>query len=557
MCTHCRVVMGAKRLCSSAPWGSLLLRMTESQLDAGATIADRYRLLARLGAGGMGSVWRAEHIQLRSPVAIKLLNEAIISDGDMVERFMREAQSAAALRSNHVVTIFDYGVEDGTPYIAMELLTGRSLAEHIQRSGRLSFGYLSWVFDHVAKAMTKAHAEGITHRDLKPDNVFIIDDGDERCAKVLDFGIAKVTGAHFNSDISNNTATGTMLGTPYYMSPEQAQGTRSVDWRSDLWSMAIIAFECVVGRVPFESTALGDLVLQICTKEAPVPSTLVTVPEGFDAWFAKAVSKDPDDRFQSAREMNDALQRVLSGVPEGLTATLVSSSGRPARTAAGEAVTLARPQADAPIGSRPAPSSQPIPMGSTARSVFVDVDVVPKRRSRWVVLTALGLVVLALGVVLARLSGRHTADATDLRTTASVRDEEPPRTPSPELTATASTAALLPEPAPHADEPGDVETEVPSPNSKTEPSTESDSAPDPDAKTDDATGVPKSPERPPLVTQVPSSRTPVRQPATPPKARAAFPVAPPATPQPSNSGSENTPETRTSPDPDSLFSDRK
>lgn len=276
-------------------------------------VAERYRLVEPLGSGGMGAVWRAEHLSLRSPVAVKMLNPAIADDPEMLERFLREAQAAAALRGNYVVQVFDYGVHDGMPFIAMELLSGFTLGTRLVASRRLSYADLAWTFAHVSRAVTKAHELGIVHRDLKPDNIFIVRDGDEERAKVLDFGIAKVLPSSnpLEEDNSKTTRTGTVLGTPFYMSPEQARGNRTVDYRADLWSMGVIAFECLTGRLPFTSSALGDLVVKICTQPAPLPSSLAEVPPGFDDWFERACQKAPEDRFQSMREQNESLQAVL------------------------------------------------------------------------------------------------------------------------------------------------------------------------------------------------------------------------------------------------------
>jgi serine/threonine protein kinase len=277
----------------------------------GRVIAGRYRLVSQLGQGGMGSVWRADHMSLSSPVAIKLIDPEIARRPEMLERFQREAQSSAALRSPHVVQILDYGVDEGVPFIAMELLEGESLADRLARVHRLPFADTVRVVSHIGRALAKAHEGNVIHRDLKPDNVFLVKNDDKEIAKVLDFGIAKITGNGPGSAKGNATRTGSILGTPSYMSPEQAQGTKTIDGRSDLWSLAVIVFECVVGRVPFESEALGDLLIKICVHPIPVPSQIAMVPPGFDAWWARASNRDPNLRFQSGKELADALRQVL------------------------------------------------------------------------------------------------------------------------------------------------------------------------------------------------------------------------------------------------------
>jgi serine/threonine protein kinase len=279
---------------------------------AGFEIAGRYRLVEMLGKGGMGEVWRAQHLTLNAPIAIKLIEPSMASSQAALKRFMREARAAAALQSPHVVHTSDFGVHENVPYIAMELLTGESLSQRLRRVGVLPPAETARVVGHVARGIQKAHDAGIVHRDLKPDNVFIVSDEDEEIVKVLDFGIAKAVGGTFGEEAAA-TRTGALLGTPYYMSPEQAQGDRQIDHRSDLWSLGVIAFQCLTARLPFESEGLGSLVLKICTGPIPRPSDLAIVPPGFDEWFARALTREPDQRFQSAKEMAAALRTVLTG----------------------------------------------------------------------------------------------------------------------------------------------------------------------------------------------------------------------------------------------------
>ena len=278
----------------------------------GTVILGRYRLDSLLGRGGMGSVWRAEHLQLRSPVAIKLLDGAISHNQQMLARFTREAQAAALLRSPHVVQILDVGVEDGNAFIAMELLRGESLADRVARLQQLPAEEVILFSSQVLRAIAKAHEAGIIHRDLKPANIFICAEEPE-FAKVLDFGVAKVTAGELSAAGGGGTQPGVMIGTPYYMSPEQMRA-RDVDVRADLWSIAVIAYECMVGARPFTGEELGELVIAICTGPVPVPSQHAAVPAGFDEWFAKATERERDRRFATAREMAEALINLSSAV---------------------------------------------------------------------------------------------------------------------------------------------------------------------------------------------------------------------------------------------------
>jgi serine/threonine protein kinase len=378
-------------------------------------LAGRYRLESRLGAGGMGAIWRAEHLVLRAPVAVKLIDREALPDEDTVARFMREAQSAATLRSPHVVQIIDYGVDDLVPFIVMELLEGENLAQRLKRAKRLSPGDTARVLTEVGRAVQRAHEAGIVHRDLKPENVFLVRNEDDEIAKVLDFGVAKVEQAALGAE-GTRTRTGSILGTPYYMSPEQAQGNKAVDFRSDLWALGVIAYECLVGKRPFWSDGLGDLVLMICVRDMPIPSEAGPVPLGFDEWFARACSRDPDARFQSARELTEALRDALgvegreaySDVPEVSVGNANPSEG-PASgvselpTVAAEALgaaTLSRPAFDPNARTITAPSEGDAQIQAPTEAQFGTTSYPslpePKSRSGAVLFVAGGALALGL-----------------------------------------------------------------------------------------------------------------------------------------------------------------
>ncbi len=274
----------------------------------GRVLASRYRLERRLGQGGMGEVWLAQHVNLGTPVAIKLVSPHVANDERARSRFLREAKSAASLSSPRVVQIFDYGVDGDTPYIAMELLDGEPLSARLAARGKLSPAETLRFISDTCRAIAKAHDARIIHRDLKPDNIFVVEQEDEERAKVLDFGIAK---GFANDTMTANTQSGAVLGTPYYMSPEQAQDAANVDHRTDLWAVGVIAYQCLLGKRPFVADSLPGLSVKIIADPIPVPSEQGDVPPGFDGWFARAVERDVDRRFQSAREMSEALAAVL------------------------------------------------------------------------------------------------------------------------------------------------------------------------------------------------------------------------------------------------------
>jgi serine/threonine-protein kinase len=254
-------------------------------LTPGLVVADRFRLVRTLGKGGMGSVWEAQHVSLDTPCAVKFIHEEAADSTELRNRFEREAKAAAQLRSPHVVQILDHGVWEGRPYMAMELLEGEDLAKRLRRTRPLPAPVVAAIASQVGRALTKAHAAGLVHRDLKPANIFLVRDDDREIAKVLDFGVAKATRVAATMASDGDTKTGAMLGTPFYMSPEQARGNKDIDHRADLWALSVVVYQCVTGKLPFRSEALGDLLVKIITEAPPVPSSVASVPPGFDAWW--------------------------------------------------------------------------------------------------------------------------------------------------------------------------------------------------------------------------------------------------------------------------------
>jgi serine/threonine-protein kinase len=275
-------------------------------------VAGKYQLVRLIGRGGMGTVWEGRHSSLGTRVAIKFIDSEYADSHEARSRFDNEARAAATIQSKHAIQIFDHGVtEDGKPYIVMEMLVGEPLDGRLERTGKMSLEETARILRQVGRALSRAHERGITHRDLKPENIFLVrtPDDDDEIAKVLDFGIAKFKKTDGQSaGLTSSTKTGAVLGTPFYMAPEQARGLRDLDHRVDLWAMGIIAFRCTCGVLPFEGVSVGDLLVKICTTPAPVPSSIIpSLPPAFDAWFLRALEKDPARRFQSALELTDAL----------------------------------------------------------------------------------------------------------------------------------------------------------------------------------------------------------------------------------------------------------
>jgi serine/threonine-protein kinase len=255
-------------------------------MGPGTVLCGKYRLVALLGEGGMGSVYRAEHLGLKAPVAIKFLLDAAAQTPQALARFHREAQAAANLRRPHVVQIMDHAVDEvtGAPFIVMELMEGESVAERLLRVGRLSPSETARMVTQVARAVGRAHELGIVHRDLKPANIFLVRNDDEEIAKVLDFGIAKW--APTLPAAEGLTTTSALMGTPYYMSPEQVSGRGNVDGRSDLWALGVITFECLTGRRPFVGDSIIALAMTICSGSLRCMCVRAREAIGYAAAFA-------------------------------------------------------------------------------------------------------------------------------------------------------------------------------------------------------------------------------------------------------------------------------
>lgn len=281
----------------------------------GTVIAGKYLLEGVLGRGGMGNVWAAHHLQLEALVAVKLIHAAYARDPEARARFEREARAAARLRSQHVVQVHDHGIDGDSPFMVMELLEGEDLHARLRDKGRLSLPAASAILTQMAKGLSCAHGAGVVHRDLKPANIFLARVDGEEVVKILDFGVAKSTSE------SACTTVGALVGSPEYMSPEQASGSSDVGPRSDLWSLAAILFRAVTGAKPFGGTALGEVITKIC--RAPIPrvsDVAPDLPRELDAFFARAFDRNPNGRFGSAREMAAAFAALVASFQSATSA---------------------------------------------------------------------------------------------------------------------------------------------------------------------------------------------------------------------------------------------
>jgi serine/threonine-protein kinase len=453
-------------------------------IRAGSIIAGKYHVERALSQGGMGSLWVARQLQLQRLVAVKLMEPSLAASPASRSRFEREAQAAALIQSPHVVQIHDYGVEHDTPYIVMELLEGEDLGRRLKRQRRLPIATVARIFGQICKALRKAHEAGMVHLDLKPANIFLARDDDDEIVKVLDFGIAKMINADAATEV---TATGVVLGSVHYMSPEQVRGRRGLDHRSDLWSLGVIAFRAITGELPFGGTQIGDVLVKVCADPIPRASSVFPgVDPAVEAFLLRALERDPEARFQSARELAAALALLAwQGTPETPRPPQISLSNEIApidspRVVLGPAIAIAAPapsfspmvaMTHAPLTATtklppdPPPSSPswraPADAGTLTGSPRVSDlpttmqhGAAPKRAWGSAILAAFGLVaVVAAGVIGSlALSGRHakTTAAAALSPVAAAPSELPPPSsaaPTPPPPALSAAPPPIPEPA--------------------------------------------------------------------------------------------------------------
>ncbi|MDI7269671.1 MAG: serine/threonine-protein kinase, partial [Myxococcota bacterium] len=303
--------------------------LRESRAPPRALLDGKYRVVRQIGEGGMGTVHEAVHTLIDRRCAVKFLHPEIARDEQMVKRFLREAKAAAAIGHAGIVHVYDIGTTPhGMPFLVMEYLDGTNLAEYLRGGRKLPVEEAAEIAVQSLSALALAHRKGIVHRDLKPANLFLTRPaGGPRTVKILDFGISKMTlGAGTDKSMTN---TGAVLGTPQYMSPEQAEGRRNIDHRTDLYAIGVILYECVVGRVPHEGENYNQLLARILTETILTPRELdPAIAEPFEAIILKALENEPEERFATAEEMIQDLLPFLTPevrgrltLPEGMSAT--------------------------------------------------------------------------------------------------------------------------------------------------------------------------------------------------------------------------------------------
>ena len=424
-------------------------------------VAGRYRLVDRIGRGGMAEVWRAEDVRLARTVAVKFLTLRARDESDerVIARFLREARIAAAVRHPNVVDILDFGTElrrgaSERPFMVMELLEGESLEDRLRRRPAITLEELVTIALGVLDGLDAVHRAGIVHRDLKPDNIFLLSRDGATHPKIIDFGVSRAIDEGQRRSVLT-TVEGHMVGTPEYMSPEQARGRRGVDHRTDLYSVGVILYEALSGVLPYDAEGVGDLIIAIAMGGAlPLSQLRANVGEPISDVVLRAMEVEASDRFQSARTMHDALleasgslgHEARGSLPSPMLARHASPTGAIASPALESRMETHIPGFDAPARSA----------NGTPQAWTVGPEPKP-RRSAWRAAAAAAVVVAAAG--LGTFAWLRPTDPT-LPSTASGPSALPSgggptagaaRSPSPASTAsTASAAAPTPEPTTQA-----------------------------------------------------------------------------------------------------------
>ncbi|MEA2696258.1 MAG: eukaryotic-like serine/threonine-protein kinase [Myxococcales bacterium] len=372
-------------------------------IDVGQSVGN-YNITAKLGEGGMGMVFLAQHPVIGSKVALKAIHPQFARNGDVVSRFVTEAKSVNQIGHDHIVSITDFGnTPAGDFYFIMEYLQGQTLASWIRRHGPLLPARALAIAAQIADALQASHEHGVIHRDLKPENIFLIErEGTKDFVKVLDFGLAKLTGPeqHMNN---HNTRAGFVMGTPYYMSPEQCEGKPEIDHRADVYALGVVLFEMLTGMIPFGGEGYGEIILKHITVPAPSARSIVKkLSPALDSILFRALSKDPAQRFQTMAQFRSALQD-----PEAYAAATEPAAGIHDDISA--RMRAALPMARRAIRLQPAPQSGPSTFEGGAGEIHDgDLDRIPRSRHGRTIL-AMGAAALAGMVIAIMMIHRHPA----------------------------------------------------------------------------------------------------------------------------------------------------
>ncbi len=433
--------------------------MSQAQaLAEGTVVGGRYRVERQLGQGGMGSVYLVQHVHTDERLAMKLLHSTVVKDAATLDRFRREARTPARIDSDHVVRVTDADVApelDNVPFLVMEYLRGEDMEHLAKRRGALPPNEVVGLLSQAARALDKAHALGIVHRDLKPENIFVTqrEDGTP-CVKLLDFGIAKMTGGADLQEAGRLTATGQIFGTPLYMSPEQALAeSDKICAQTDVWALGLIAHRLLTGKEFWTAQTLTHLVAQIAFEPLQTPSELgCALGPAYDEWFAKCLSRDIRGRFKTASEAISALAAALrvTDSPSQIARIPVNVRISTTNGIIGERDMLAETSASDAVTSPDNSGRSPSPLGRTAFAA----EAAKPARPRALGFVAAGALAAVIGGLLAWKLTSPPATAgpgADPAKTAPVKSAEPRPASTPVVTPSAEVSAeitVTTEPAP-------------------------------------------------------------------------------------------------------------
>jgi serine/threonine-protein kinase len=435
-------------------------------VEIGQLLDNKYKIVRLLGEGGMGAVYEGENVRIHHRVAIKVMHPAVEADNGARERFEREAQAAGRIGSEHICEVYDLGeLPSGARYMVMEFLAGEALSTRVLKLGRIPIEVMAPLLLQLLEGLEAAHSAGIIHRDLKPDNVFLQrtkQGGD--FVKIVDFGVSKFNALSGGSAMSM-TRTGAMVGTPYYMSPEQVRGAKLVDHRSDLYSVGVVLFECITGSLPFQAETFNELMFKIALEPPADAEQLVPgLDPRFGAIVRKAMAREPSQRYDSAQQFAAAVAEWMQvagvAMPAGHASISQSGAGAMhspfANSSGGHPVVLATtPNPGGPLDKTTA-------SGSGLSKTPAPPQ--PKKGNTAIVAIAVGVVVLAAaGIGVLQMSKGKSAAAAPTAETATAAAAAV--VPAPVVTASAPPAALAPAPAPTV-----VATEAPAASAPPAPS---------------------------------------------------------------------------------------
>jgi serine/threonine protein kinase len=365
--------------------------LTQSLMQVGKIIGGKYELLRLIGEGGMGAVYEARHVEIRQHVALKLLHFQLARDQEIRQRFFREAMSAGEIGHENIIEMHDIGRDvTGSIYLVMEMLKGESLAERVRRLGEMDVARAADIMLQTLDALHASHAKGITHRDMKPENIYLCRlGGRDDFVKILDFGIAKVKDPEDGEAL---TRTGAMLGTACYMAPEQIAGDREADHRMDIYACGIILYQMLAGRVPFDSTSVHTVIYKIMNEDPPPLSTFRTdLPPDLEEIVRRAIERNRDHRFQTVADFAHALTPFGSG-------RVVFGRGSQVPVAPADTGTAPTTAATATPGPEPEPQTTPAPV--PAHSTRAAPPAEPPRKASTVGIVLLIVIpLLLLGVI--------------------------------------------------------------------------------------------------------------------------------------------------------------